>query len=384
MDLSFNKQQLMIKKVITEFAEKEIKPYASEIDQEPRFPEEIVKKMAKLGLMGMSIPKKYGGSELDNVSQTIIMEEVSKACASTSVTMGAHTSLCCYPIVHHGTEEQKQRFLPKLASGEYLGAFALTEPEAGSDAVNVQTTAVKDRDEYIINGSKIFITNGGKADFINIVTTTDPAARHKGLAIFAIETKNQKGFSVGKKEDKLGLRGSNTSEIIFQDMRLPKENLIGGKEGDGFKIAMNVFNSGRIGIGIQGVGIAQAAFDECLKYVKEREQFGRKLHKFQAIQFMLSEMATRIEAARLLCYEAAYLKDQGKNYIKEAAMAKLYGSDVAMEVTRKAIQIHGGYGFIKDYPLERFYRDAKITEIYEGTSEIQKLVIAAQLLGKGF
>ncbi|MBW2979861.1 acyl-CoA dehydrogenase [Candidatus Woesearchaeota archaeon] len=384
MEFKFTKEQLMVKKTIKEFAEKEVKPYASEIDQEPRFPGEIVKKMSKLGLLGMSIPKKYGGSELDNISQTLIMEELSKACASTSVTMGAHTSLCCYPIVNHGTEEQKQRFLPKLASGEYLGAFALTEPEAGSDAVNVQTTAVKDGDEYIINGSKIFITNGGKAEFINIVTTTDPAARHKGLAIFGIETKKQKGFSVGKKEDKLGLRGSNTSEIIFQDMRVPKENLIGGREGEGFKIAMNVFNSGRVGIGVQGVGIAQAALDECLKYVQEREQFGRKLHKFQAIQFMLSEMATKIEAARLLCYKAAYIKDQKENYIAAAAMAKLYGSDIAMDVTRKAIQIHGGYGFIKDYPLERFYRDAKITEIYEGTSEIQKLVIAAQLLGKGF
>ncbi len=384
MDFSFNKQQLMIKKVVTEFAEKEIKPYAAEIDSEPRFPKDIIDRMAKMGIMGMSIPKKYGGSELDNVSQTIIMEEISKACASTSVTMGAHTSLCCFPLVNHATEDQKQRFLPKLASGEYLGAFALTEPEAGSDAVNVQTTAVKDGDEYIINGSKIFITNGGKADFINIVATTDPGAKHKGLAVFAIETKGQKGFSVGKKEDKLGLRGSNTSEIIFEDMRLPKENLIGGKEGDGFKISMGVFNSGRIGIGIQGVGIAQAAFDECLKYIQEREQFGRKISKFQAIQFMMSEMATKIDAARLLCYRAAYIKDQKQNYIQAAAMAKYYGSDVAMEVTRQAIQIHGGYGFIKDYPLERFYRDAKITEIYEGTTEIQKLVIANQLLGKGF
>lgn len=383
MNFNFTPKQQMIKKMIREFADKEIKPYAADADQKEIFPEEQIKKLAKLGVMGMSIPKKYSGTELDNISQTIIMEEVSRACNATAVTMGAHTSLCCYPVINHGTEEQKQRFLPKLASGEYLGAFALTEPAAGSDAVNVQTTAVKDSDEYIINGNKIFITSGGKADLINIVATTDRSARHKGLSIFAIETKKAPGFSLGKKEDKLGLRGSNTQELVFQDMRLPEENLIGGFEGEGFKIAMEVFNSGRIGIGAQGVGIAQAALDECLKYVKEREQFGRQLHKFQALQFMLADMATKIDAARLLCLRAAHIKDQGRKYIKEAAMAKLYGSEVAMEVTRNAIQIHGGYGYMKDYPLERFYRDAKITEIYEGTSEIQRLVIAAELLGRG-
>ncbi|MBU1005398.1 MAG: acyl-CoA dehydrogenase family protein [Nanoarchaeota archaeon] len=384
MNFDFTPEQLAIKKMITEFANSEVKPFAQDIDHEEIFPEIQIKKLAKLGIMGMSIPEKYGGTGLDNVSQTIIMEELSRACSSTAVTMGAHTSLTCYPLVNHGTEDQKQRFLPKLASGEYLGAFALTEPNAGSDAVNVQTTAVKDGDGYIINGNKIFITNGGKADLINFVATTDRSKKHHGLSIFTIETKNAKGFSIGKKEDKLGLRGSNTQELIFQDMYVPKENLVGGIEGDGFKIAMGVFNSGRIGIGVQGIGIAQAAFDECLKYVKEREQFGRKLHKFQAIQFMLADMATKIEAARMLCYRAAHIKDMGRNYIKAAAMAKLYGSDIAMEVTRQAIQIHGGYGYIKDYPLERFYRDAKITEIYEGTSEIQKLVIAAELLGRGF
>jgi len=384
MNFDFTPEQLAIKKMITEFADSEVKPYAEEADKEEKFPEEQIKKLAKLGVMGMSIPKKYGGSELDNISQTIIMEEVSRACNATAVTMGAHASLACHPIVNFGTEDQKQKFLPKLASGEYLGAFALTEPNAGSDAVNVQTTAVKDKDEYIINGNKIFITNGGKADLINIVTTTDRSKKHHGLAIFALETKGLKGFELGKKEDKLGLRGSNTQELVFKDMKISKENLIGGIEGEGFKIAMSVFNSGRIGIGVQGVGIAQAAFDECLKYVQEREQFGRKLHKFQAIQFMLSDMAMKIDAARLLCYRAADMKDKGKRYVKEAAMAKLYGSEIAMEVTRKAIQIHGGYGYTKDYPLERFYRDAKITEIYEGTSEIQRLVIAAELLGRGF
>jgi len=384
MNFDFTKKQLAIKKMIKEFADKEVKPYAAEADQKEIFPAEQIKKLAKLGVMGMSVPRKYGGAELDNVSQTIIMEEISRACNATAVTMGAHASLTCHPIVNFGTEEQKQRFLPKLASGEYLGAFALTEPAAGSDAVNVQTTAVRDGDEYIINGSKIFITNGGKADLVCVVTTTDKAAKHKGLAIFAVETKKTKGFGLGKKEDKLGLRGSNTQELVFQDMRVPKENLIGGVEGEGFKQAMSVFNSGRIGIGVQGVGIAQAAFEECLKYVNEREQFDRKLHKFQALQFMLADMAMKIDAARLLCFRAADVKDKGRKYVKEAAMAKLYGSDVAMEVTRQAIQIHGGYGYMKDYPLERFYRDAKITEIYEGTSEIQKLVIAAELLGRGF
>jgi len=384
MNFDFTPEQLAIKKMITEFVDSEVKPYAEEADKEEKFPKEQIKKLAKLGIMGMSIPEKYGGAELDNVSQTIIMEEVSRGCSATAVSMGAHASLACHPLVNFGTEDQKQRFLPKLASGGYLGAFALTEPNAGSDAVNVQTTAVKDKDEYIINGNKIFITNGGTADLINIVATTDKGKRHHGLEVFTLETKNLKGFELGKKEDKLGLRGSNTQELVFKDMRIPKENLIGGIEGEGFKISMSVFNSGRIGIGVQGVGIAQAAFDEALKYVQEREQFGRKLHKFQALQFMLSDMATRIDAARLLCYRAAHVKDQGRRYVKEAAMAKLYGAETAMDVSRKALQIHGGYGYTKDYPLERFYRDAKITEIYEGTSEIQRLVIAAELLGRGF
>lgn len=384
MDFNFNKKQLLIKQTIEKLCENEIAPYAEEIDHLPRFPEREIKLLSKMDIMGMSIPEEYGGAGLDNVSQTIIMEAISKACASTSVTMGAHTSLACYPLVAFGTKEQKQRFLPKLAKGGYLGAFALTEPNAGSDAANVETVAVKDGDEYIINGSKIFITNGGKADLIQIVATTDKSQGHKGISIFTVETKKTKGFEIGKKEDKLGLRGSNTSEIIFKDMRVPKENLVGGLENNGFKIALATFDSGRIGIGIQGVGIGQAAFDEALKYVNQREQFNRKLAKFQAMQFYLADMATRIEAARLLCYKAAFLKDQKKKYTKIAAMAKLYGSEVAMYCARLALQIHGGYGFIKDYPLERFYRDAKITEIYEGTSEIQKLVIAMHLFGKGF
>ena len=381
--MEFSKKQLLIKQMIEEFAEKEVKPFAEDVDKIPQFPEQQVKKLGKMGAMGMSIPKEFGGIELDNVSQTIIMEAISKACSSTAVSMGAHTSLCCFPIVTHGTKFQKENWLPKLASGEWLGAFALTEPNAGSDASNVETTAVRDGDEYILNGSKIFITNGGTADFVNIVATTDKSKGYKGISIFGVETKS-KGFSVGKKEDKLGLRGSNTSEIVFQDLRIPKENLVGGIEEKGFSYSLATFDSGRIGIGVQGVGIAQAAFDEALKYVNQREQFGRKISKFQALQFMLADMATRIRAARLLCYSAAMIKDQKKKYTTEAAMAKLYGSETAMFCAKTALQIHGGYGFIKDYPLERFYRDAKITEIYEGTSEIQRLVIGMNLLGKGF
>ena len=383
MNFDFKPEQLAIKKMIKEFADSEIKPYASEVDKEKKFPSEQIKKLGKLGIMGMSVPDKYGGSLIDAVSQTIIMEELSRVCNSTAVTFGAHTSLGCGPLVNYGTEEQKKKYLPLLASGKYLGAFAITEPNAGSDASNVQTTAVKDGDDYVINGSKIFITNGGKADLITVVATTDKSKKHNGLAIFLIEAK-MKGFEVGKIEDKLGLRGSSTAELVFRELRVPKENLVGGKEGMGFTQIMRTLDSGRIGIGAQGVGIAQAAFDESLKFVQERAQFGKKLVKFQALQFMLADMITKIDAARLLCYRAADMKDKGKRYTKEAAMAKLFGSDVAMDVTRMAVQIHGGYGFSTDYPLERFYRDAKVTEIYEGTSEIQRLVITAELLGRGF
>ena len=383
MNFDFKPEQLAIKKMIKEFADSEIKPYASEVDKEKKFPSEQIKKLGKLGIMGMSVPDKYGGSLIDAVSQTIIMEELSRVCNSTAVTFGAHTSLGCGPLVNYGTEEQKKKYLPLLASGKYLGAFAITEPNAGSDASNVQTTAVKDGDDYVINGSKIFITNGGKADLITVVATTDKSKKHNGLAIFLIEAK-MKGFEVGKIEDKLGLRGSSTAELVFRELRVPKENLVGGKEGVGFTQIMRTLDSGRIGIGAQGVGIAQAAFDESLKFVQEREQFGKKLVKFQALQFMLADMITKIDAARLLCYRAADMKDKGKRYTKEAAMAKLFGSDIAMDVTRMAVQIHGGYGFSTDYPLERFYRDAKVTEIYEGTSEIQRLVITAELLGRGF
>jgi butyryl-CoA dehydrogenase len=381
MDLSFNTEERLIKKMIDDFIKKEIIPHAKEIDN-GTFPEEfgIITKLGKIGVMGMGIPAKYGGSELSSVSQTIIMEELSKACASTSVTMGAHASLACFPIVNFASELIKEKYLPKLASGEWLGAFALTEPNAGSDAMNVQTTAKLVGDEWVINGSKIFITNGGKADLLVIVATTDKSLGYKGLNLFIVESKS-KGFYIGKKEDKLGIRGSNTVELIFRDLRIPKENII-GKESDGFKYAMATFDSGRIGIGVQGVGIAQAALDDCLKFVKEREQFGQKIQKFQMIQDKLATMKCEIDAARWLCMHAAWLKDNKQNYSLQSAMAKLQGSKIAVDVTREAIQIHGGYGFIRDYNVERYYRDAKVTEIYEGTSEVQKIVIANNITGR--
>ncbi|MFC1800552.1 acyl-CoA dehydrogenase [Nanoarchaeota archaeon] len=378
MDISLSKEQLAIKKMITEFCNKEVQPYASEIDQLPRFPDREIKMLSKMGILGMSIPEEFGGTNLDAVSQTIIMEELSRVCSSTAVSMGAHTSLACYPLVNFASESLKEKYLPDLASGKKLGAFALTEPNAGSDSANQQTVAVKEGDEYVINGSKIFITNGGVCDMVNVVAMTDKSLGYKGISVFVVDPKTP-GFSVGTKEDKLGLRGSNTSELVFRDLRIPKENLI-GKEGMGFKVVMSTLDSGRIGIGAQGVGIAQAAMDESVKYSKQREQFGRAISKLQGLQFKLADMAMKVEAGRALCMQAACLKDSKKPYTKQAAIAKLFGSEIAMEVTRDAIQIHGGYGFIKDYAVERLYRDAKITEIYEGTSEIQRLVIAREML----
>jgi len=381
MDFDFTPEQKLIEQTARAIADTIIKPLAAEIDQKKIWPEETLNKLAKLGYFGMSIPKEYGGSDLDAVSSTIIMEEFSRACPATATSMGAHVSLCCYPFVAFGNSDQKQKYLPRLAKKEILGAFAITEPNAGSDAANQQTVAVRDGDNYILNGSKIFITNGSKADLIIVMAMTDKSQGHNGISAFIVETKT-KGFKAGTTEDKLGIRGADTSEIIFEDLVVPKENLI-GKEGDGFKIAMATLDSGRIGIGAQGVGIAQAAYEEALKYAQERVQFKRPIARFQAIQFMLADMATEISAGRALCYRAACLKDKKKKYTTEAAMAKLYGSELAMRTTTKAIQIHGGYGYIKDYPVERFFRDAKITEIYEGTSEIQRLVIASQLLGRG-
>lgn len=378
MDLNLTKSQRMIRQMVREFAEKEVAPGASERDSTGEFPWEIVKKMARYNMLGIPFPEEYGGAGADTLSYIITVEELARVCAATAVIVSAHTSLCAHPIYQFGTEEQKQRFLVPLAQGNKLGAFALTEPNAGTDAVSIRTTAVREGDTYILNGNKIFITNGGVADIYIVLAKTDPSKGARGITAFIVE-KGTPGFSFGKKEDKLGIRASSTTELIFQNCRIPVENRL-GEEGEGFKIAMQTLDGGRIGIAAQAVGIAQACLDACLRYAKEREQFGKPIGSFQAIQWMLADMATQVEAARLLTYRAAWLKDNKQPFSKEAAMAKLYASEVAMQQAIKAVQIHGGYGYMKDYPVERFFRDAKITEIYEGTSEVQRMVIASHLL----
>ncbi len=378
MDFRLTKEQEMIKSMVSEFAEKEVKPHASEIDETGEFPWETIRKMAKLNLLGLPIPKEYGGAGVDTVSYAIAVEEISKRCASTGVIMSVHTSVGTYPIYLFGSEEQKGRFVVPLAKGERIGAFALTEPSAGSDASAIQTTATLDNDHYVLNGSKIFITNGGVAGSVVVMAMTDKSKGHRGISAFIVE-KGTEGFSLGSKEKTMGMIGSDTTELVFENCAVPKENLL-GEEGMGFRIAMKALDGGRIGIAAQALGIAEAALEESVKYAKEREQFGRPIAKFQAIQWMIANMATEIEAARMLVYQAAYLKDKGVNFSKDAAMAKCYASEVAMRSTTKALQIHGGYGYTKDYPIERFFRDAKVTEIYEGTSEIQRLVIASNLL----
>lgn len=378
MDFNLNKEQALTKKLFQEFAENEVKPIAAEVDELERFPEETVEKMAKLGMMGIPFPREYGGSDGDTISYAIAVEELSKHCGTTGVILSAHTSLGAHPIYTYGDDYQKETFLRPLLTGEKLGAFGLTEPGAGSDASMQTTVAIKDGDNYIINGSKVFITNGGYADIFIIFAMTDKEKGTRGISAFIIE-KDTPGFSVGKVEKKLGIKGSSTTELIFKDMVVPKENLL-GKENSGFKIAMATLDGGRIGIAAQAVGIAQGALDEAISYVKEREQFGRSIAKFQNTQFQIADMQTKIDAARLLTFRAATLADQGKRYTKEAAMAKLYASDIAMDVTKVAIQLFGGYGYTRDYPVERMFRDAKITEIYEGTSEVQKMVISGFLL----
>jgi butyryl-CoA dehydrogenase len=378
MDFNPTKEQEMIRAMVSEFAEKEVKPLASEIDATGEFPWETIKKMAKLNLLGLPIPTKYGGAGVDTISYVIAVEEISKRCASTGVIMSVHTSVGTYPIYVFGTEEQKQKFVVPLAKGERIGAFALTEPGAGSDAAAALTTAVREGDYYIINGSKIFITNGGVAGSVIVMAMTDKSKGHRGLSAFIVE-EGTEGFTLGSKEKTMGMIGSDTSELVFENCKVPKENLL-TEEGMGFKIAMKALDAGRIGIAAQALGIAEAALEESIKYSKEREQFGKPIAKFQAIQWMIANMACEIEAARMLIYHAAYLKDKGAGYTKEAAMAKCYASEAAMQATIKALQIHGGYGYTKDYPVERFFRDAKVTEIYEGTSEIQRLVIASNLL----
>ncbi len=378
MDFSLTKQEELFLQIIREFAENEVKPLAAEIDEQERFPMETVEKMRKIGLMGIPIPKEYGGQGGTNQMYTMAVEELSRVCATTGVVVSAHTSLCMAPIMENGTEEQKMKYIPKLASGEWIGAFGLTEPNAGTDAAMQQTTAVEDGDGWVLNGSKIFITNAGYAHVYVVFAMTDKSLGNKGITAFIVE-KDTPGFTIGKKEKKLGIRGSATCELIFENCRIPKENLL-GKVGGGFKIAMKTLDGGRIGIASQALGIAQGAMDETVKYTKERKQFGKAIAKFQNTQFQLAEMETNVNAARFLVRSAAYKKDKGLPYSKDAAMAKLFAAQTAMEVTTKAVQLHGGYGYTREYPIERMMRDAKITEIYEGTSEVQRMVIAANLL----
>ncbi|SDZ18439.1 butyryl-CoA dehydrogenase [Proteiniborus ethanoligenes] len=378
MNFSLTKEQEMIRKVMREFAEKEIKPLAAEIDETERFPRESVEKMARYNMLSIPIPEEYGGAGGDDLAYAIAVEELSRVCGTTGVILSAHTSLGCWPIQKYGTEEQKQKYLIPMAKGEYLGAFGLTEPNAGTDAAGQQTVAVLDGDNYILNGTKIFITNGGQADVYIIFAMTDKSKGTRGISAFIVE-KDFPGFKIGKKENKLGIRASATTELVFENCIVPKENLL-GEIGKGFKIAMTTLDGGRIGIGAQALGIAQGALDEAVKFVKERQQFGRAIGQFQGIQWMIADMATKVEAARLMVYNAAYRKSAGLEYGNAAAMAKLFASEAAMEVTTMAVQLHGGYGYTRDYPVERMMRDAKITEIYEGTSQVQKMVISANAL----
>lgn len=378
MNFSFSQEQMLLKQMLREFALNEVKPIAAEIDEEERFPEETVEKMVKIGMMGIPFPKQYGGAGANYLEYAMAVEELSRVCATTGVILSAHTSLGAGPIAEWGTEEQKQKYLVPLAKGERLGAFGLTEPNAGTDAAGQQTTAVLDGDEYIINGSKIFITNAIYADTYNVMAMTDKSQGTKGISAFIVE-KGTPGFTFGPKEKKMGIKGSATCELIFENVRVPKENLL-GKEGYGFKIAMKTLDAGRIGIASQALGIAQGAIDETIEYVKERKQFGRSLSQFQNTQFQLADLQAKIDAARMLVYRAADAKDKGFSYGVEAATAKLFAADTAMEVTTKCVQLFGGYGYTREYPVERMMRDAKITEIYEGTSEVQKMVIAANLL----
>ena len=383
MDFTLSKQHEMARTLFKEFAEKEVKPLAQEVDETEVFPRGTVEKMAKAGFLGIPVPKEYGGQGCDPLTYAMCVEELSKVCGTTGVIVSAHTSLCCDPIQTYGTEEQKQKYLVPLAKGEKLGAFGLTEPGAGTDAQGQQTKAVLDGDEWVLNGSKIFITNGKEADvyviFAVTSVVTDAKGRSKKMISAFIVEKGTPGFTFGTKENKMGIRGSSTYELIFTDCRIPKENLL-GQEGKGFGIAMHTLDGGRIGIAAQALGLAEGALDRSIAYVKERKQFGRAIGAFQNTQFQLADMATKVQAAQYMVYRAAMAKATQKSYTVEAAMAKLYAAEVAMEVTTKAVQLHGGYGYIREYDVERMMRDAKITEIYEGTSEVQRMVISGSLL----
>jgi butyryl-CoA dehydrogenase len=378
MNFVLTDEQEMTRKMVRDFAEKEVQPSAEERDETETFSREIFDKMGQLGLTGIPWPEEYGGAESDFISYIIAVEELSRVDASTGTTLSAHISLASWPIFKYGNEEQKKKYLEPLALGEKLGAFALTETTAGTDAGAAQATAKLDGDSYLLNGTKIFITNAGEAEIYIVFAMTDPEKKARGMSAFIVE-KGTPGFSFGKKEKKMGLRSSPTLELIFEDCRIPRENLL-GKEGEGFKIALSTLDGGRNGIAAQAVGIAQGALEEAVAYSQSREQFGQPIARFQAISFMLADMATKVEAARLLTYQAAFLESQGLPYGKASAMAKLFASEAAMEITTNAVQIFGGYGYTRDYPVERFMRDAKITEIYEGTSEAQRMVIARYLL----
>ncbi len=374
MDFTLTEEHLMIREAARDFAQTELLPGVVERDEKQVFPQELVKKMGDLGFMGIMVDPKYGGSGMDTISYVLIMEELSKIDASASVIVSVNNSLVCYGLQTYGNEEQKQKYLTKLATGEYVGAFCLSEPEAGSDATSQKTTAIDMGDHYILNGTKNWITNGGRSDVYLVIAQTDREKGHKGINAFIVE-KGMAGFDIGPKEDKLGIRGSDTHTLQFNDVKVPKENRI-GEDGFGFKFAMKTLSGGRIGIAAQALGIASGAYELALKYSKERKAFGTEICNHQAIAFKLADMATEIEAARLLVMKSAFDKDQGNNYDMSSAMAKLYASKVAMEQTVEAVQIHGGNGFVKEYHVERLMRDAKITQIYEGTSEIQKIVIS--------
>ncbi|MDE6916487.1 MAG: acyl-CoA dehydrogenase [Lachnospiraceae bacterium] len=387
MDFTLSKEHEMARTLFREFAEKEVKPLAIEVDETEEFPRETVEKMAKAGFMGIPIPKEYGGQGCDVLTYAMCVEELAKVCGTTAVIVSAHTSLCCDPILTYGTEEQKQKYLPDLASGKKIGAFGLTEPGAGTDAQGQQTKAVLEGDEWVLNGSKIFITNGKEADVYVIFAITGMIEKRgrmtKEISAFIVE-KGTPGFSFGTKEKKMGIRGSSTYELIFTDCHIPKDNML-GQQGKGFGIAMHTLDGGRIGIAAQALGIGEGALDRTIAYVQERKQFGRAIGAFQNTQFQLADMATKAQAAQFMVYKAActkdqYTKDHKTSYNVEAAMAKLYAAEMAMEVTTKAVQLHGGYGYTREYEVERMMRDAKITEIYEGTSEVQRMVISANLL----
>ncbi|MHA1718056.1 MAG: acyl-CoA dehydrogenase family protein [Promethearchaeota archaeon] len=378
MDFSLTEQEIMVQKVMREFSEREIEPIAAEIDESEEFPLLTLNKMQKLGISSLPISKKYGGSGGNYLAYYLAIEEVGRKCATSSIILAASASLCGWPILTFGTEFQKEKYLRPIAEGKIAGGFALTEPGAGSDASMQRTTAELKGNHYVINGSKCFITGAGIFDVFIVIAMTDKSRKTRGLSAFIVEA-NTPGFMVGKIENKMGIRASATGELIFQDMKIPEENLI-GKPGDGFRIAMKTLDGGRIAIAAQAVGIAQGAMDSATQYIQERVQFGRKLKDFQGLQWYIAEMETEINAARNLYYHATYLKEQGKSYSKEAAMAKFFASKTAVFVTNKAVQLLGGYGYMKDYPVERMMRDAKITEIYEGTSEIQKMVIAAHTI----